>query len=71
MSSEAMGLERYVGKYVTTKVAIPSDRRGETIPTGTTNLFVLEMVSEEHFNLTWPGGRRAANQVHFSKLMIS
>lgn len=64
-----MGLERYVGESVTTKVPIPSDRRGETIPAGTSNLLVLEMVGEEHFNLVWPGGKRAANQVHVSKLM--
>ncbi|KKN29876.1 hypothetical protein LCGC14_0839540 [marine sediment metagenome] len=64
-----MGLERFVGKYVVTKEPLPSDRRGETIPWNTT-LFVLEMVGDEHFNLCWPGGLRAANQVHYSKLML-
>lgn len=63
-----MGLERFVGEYVTTKQSIPSDRRGETIPPGT-DLLALEMVGEQHFNLVWPGGRRAANQVHYAKLM--
>lgn len=63
-----MGLERFVGKYVRTKAPIPSDRRGEIIPTGT-SLLVLGMVGKQHFNLAWPGGRRAANQIHYSKLM--
>ena len=65
-----MGLERFVGHYVSTKERLPSDRRGETIPMGT-SLFVLEMVGDQHFNLSWPGGRRAANQVHYSKLMTN
>ena len=61
-------LERYVGTYVTTKVAIPSDRRGGgSIPAGT-DLFVLEIVGTEHFNLVWSTGGRAASQVHYTKL---
>ena len=64
------GLERYVGKYVTTKIDIPSDRRGEKIPAGT-SLLILEMVGTQHFNLVWPGGRRAASQVHYSELMVA
>ena len=63
-------LKRYVGTYVTTRVDIPSDRRGETIPANTT-LFVSEVVGTQHFHLTWPGGRRAANQVHYTKLYLS
>lgn len=65
-----MSFERYIGKYVVTKVELPSDRRGEKIPAGTT-LVVLEAVGEQHVNLDWPGGRRAANQVHYSKLMTA
>ncbi len=64
------GLERYVGRYVTTKVSIPSDRRGETIPAGV-SLLVLEMVGKEHFNLVYPGGGRAANQIHYKKLITN
>lgn len=63
-----MSLESYVGEYVTTKEQISSDKRGESIPPGT-SLLVLEMVGDQHFNLVWPGGRRAANQIHYSKLM--
>lgn len=62
-----MKLERYVGTSVITKVAIPSDRRGETIPAGT-HLLVSEMVGTQHFNLEWFNGKRAANQVHYKKL---
>lgn len=65
-----MGLNRYVGKNVVTKVEVPSDRRGVTLPAGTP-LLVLELVGTQHFNLIFPGGRRAANQVHFSKLYLS
>ncbi len=65
------GLERYVGSYVTTKVAIPSDRRGERIPAGTSNLLIESLNGTQHFNLVYPGGRRAANQVHYSKLFLS
>ncbi len=63
------GLERFVGTYVSTKVSIPSDRRGERIP-AFTSLFVREMVGDQHFNLHWPGGRRAANQIHYTKLFL-
>ena len=63
-----MGLERFVGKTVITKEPIPSERHGETIPGGTT-LLVEGMVGDQYFNLVWPGGYRAANQVHYSKLM--
>ena len=61
------GLERYVGTYVTTKVPIPADRRGFEITAGTC-LFVRKIVGAQHFHLDWPTGRRAANQVHYSKL---
>ena len=65
-----MGVERYVGTYVTTKEPLPSDHRGRVIPAGTT-LFVQEMVGEQHFNLSWPAStRRAANQVHYKKLFL-
>ncbi len=63
-----MGLERFVGEWVVTKVPIPSDRRGETIPAGT-RLRVLVLVGTQHFHLAWPEGNRAANQVHYDKLM--
>ena len=65
-------LERYVGTHVDTKVQIWSDRRGERIPAHTT-LFVKEVVGEQHFNLTWPGlgGKRAANQIHYTKLFLT
>ena len=62
-----MSLKRFVWEYVTTKEPIPSDKRGRTIPAGTT-LLVTEMVGDQHFNLAWSGGRRAASQVHYSKL---
>jgi len=62
------GLQRFVGQRVTTKVRIPSDRRGEWIPQGT-DLVVLEMVGDQHFNLVWSDGKRAANQVHYKKLL--
>lgn len=66
---EMMGFERFVGTHVVTKVEILSDRRGVWIPAGTT-LFVHEMVGDQHFNLNWVGtNRRAASQVHYSKLM--
>ncbi len=61
-------LEEFVGKCVITKISIPSDKRGIDIPPHT-NLIVLEMVGDQHFNLVWPNGRRAANQVHYSKLL--
>jgi hypothetical protein len=63
-----MGLERFVGKLVKTKESIPSDRRGAMISAGVT-LFVQEMVGNQHFNLAWLNGKRAANQIHYSKLV--
>ena len=65
-------LEKYVFTHMVTKEQIPSDRRGETIPAGTT-LFVKEIVGEQHFNLTWAGlgGKRAANQIHYTKLFLT
>lgn len=65
-----MSLKRFVGKRVTTKVLLPADERGRTIPAGT-DLLVLELVGDQHVNLVWPDGRRAANQVHYTKLMTS
>jgi hypothetical protein len=64
------GFARFVGMHVVTKRNLPSDRRGEIIPAGTT-LFVREMCGDEHFHLHWPGpgGQRAANQVHYKDLM--
>ena len=60
-------LERYVGTFVILKVDVPADKRGEVIPSGT-RLVVTKLVGEQHFDLEFPGGRRAASQVHFSKL---
>jgi hypothetical protein len=60
-------LEKYVGTYVITKEPIPSDRRGESIPEGTT-LLVRRMIGDQHFDLEWLDGKLAANQVHFTKL---
>jgi len=57
----------YIGATVITKVAIPSDKRGEVIPPGT-RLVVLEECGEMYFNLVWSEGKRAASQVHHSKL---
>ena len=68
--NEMNDLQEYVGTYVVTKEELPSDRRGERIFAGT-RLFVLEMAGDSHFNLNWPAGNRAANQVHFSKLMTA
>lgn len=65
------GLERFIGGFLVTKVAIPSDRRGETIPANTT-LFVRGLVGEQHFHLVWPGtGETAASQMHYSKFYTS
>ena len=65
-------LEKYVFTYTVTKVPVPSDRRGEMIP-AYTDLFVRGMVGDQHFNLHWCGlgGRRAASQVHYSKLFLT
>lgn len=66
-------MERYVGTTVITKVDIPSDRRGFSIPAGT-RLVLSKLVGTKHCNLQFPTkacrpGGRAANQVPLSKLM--
>ena len=66
-----VGLARYVSTMVRTKTDLPSDRRGVRIPPNTV-LFVSGMAGSVHFNLDWPGSkRRAASQIHFSKLTIA
>ncbi len=65
------GLERFVGGFLVTKVDIPSDHRGKTIPANTT-LFVRKLVGEQYFHLDWPGtGKIAASQVHYTKFYTS
>ena len=61
-------LKHHVGIAVITKEDIPSDRRGMTIPAGT-SLIVESIVGTQHCHLNFGDGKRAANQVHFSKLM--
>ena len=60
-------LERYIGTKVILKEDVPSDKRGMFIGAGTT-LLVLSMAGTQHFNLGWDVSRRAASQVHYSKL---
>lgn len=60
----------YVGEYVTTKVNIPSDERGREIKAGTSNLLVLRAYGS-FVDLVWPGGKRAASQIHIDKLIVS
>jgi hypothetical protein len=62
-----MNLESYVGRRVILKESVPADRRGRTIPPGAM-LVVSQLVGTQHFNLNWPDGKRAANQVHYTNL---
>jgi hypothetical protein len=61
-------MKRYIGTTVITKEPIPSDRRGLDIPAGTP-LIVSGLVGTKHCTLEFGDGKRAANQVPFSKLM--
>ncbi len=65
-----MVLNRYVGEYVCLKVRVPADKRGTWLEAGTNNLLVIA-VHDQHMDLVFPGGRRAASQVHYKKLFLS
>lgn len=65
-----MGFEHYLGTIVVLKQDVPSDQRGEWIRKGI-RLKVTELVGEQHFHLDWPDGGRAANQVHFTRLLTA
>jgi hypothetical protein len=60
-------IEPVVGLRVICKEDLFSDHRGRVIPAGTDNLIISEIFGQ-HVHLQWPDGKRAANNVHISKL---
>lgn len=63
-----MGLEQYIGTFVITKEPLPNNHRGQGMIPIDTVLLIQEMVGNQHFNLVWTNGKRAANQIHYKKV---
>lgn len=63
-------LEAWVGRPVITEVPIPADHRGRQIAAGVI-LLAEKRVGPQHFHLAFTDGRRAANQIHYSKLRLA
>ena len=61
-----MTLINYLGTTVTLKEDVPGNKRGTWVKKNTK--LVPVTLHGYYFDLEWPGGGRAANQVHFSKL---